>query len=70
MLLFRWGWSKGVTSIIAKSANKTRIEENGKMFDDVFDVDSADGTEIDALDFGHKGTTCFTWVREKDPDEY
>ena len=68
-LLFRWGVSKGVTSVIAKSTNKTRIEENRKIFDDPFDV-SVGGSEIDSLDLGHKGTTCFTWVRESDPDEY
>ena len=67
-LLFRWAMTKGVTSIIAKSTNIARIEENKHIFDTVFCGDG--GEEIDALDLGHEGTTCFTWVREADPDAY
>ena len=66
-LLFRWARFKGVTSVIAKSSKKSRIEENRTICDAKF---KDDGGALDALDLGHTGSTCFTWTREADPDAY
>ena len=69
VLLFRWAFSKGVTSIIAKSTKSKRIQENRGVCDEVFDKEKG-GDDMDELDLGHQGNTCFTWLRESDPDVY
>ena len=79
-VLFRWARSQGVTSIIAKSSNKARIEENRQICAATFDDHNGGGggggggggakEMMNGLDLGHEGNTCFTWLRETDPDEY